>query len=67
MLPSTHPAPVLFPPVVQPLSAVGLVRCSQCYPVGYLGTIGGGGATFGGMSGAEVCSLFEFLYIRLQF
>ena len=43
MLPSTHPAPVLFPPVVQPLSAVGLVRCSQCYPVGYLGTIGGGG------------------------
>ena len=31
VLPSTHPAPVLFPPAGQPLSAAGLVRCSLCY------------------------------------
>ena len=37
---STHPAHVLFPPLGQPISAVGLVRCSPCYPVGPLGTIG---------------------------
>ena len=41
MVPSTHPAPVLFPTAGAPLSAVCLVRCTPCYEVGSLGTLGG--------------------------
>ena len=40
-MPSTHPAPVMFPKAGAPLSAVGLVRCTQCYEVGSPGTLGG--------------------------
>ena len=65
MLPSTHPAPVLFPSAGQPLSAVGIVRCSPCYPVVSLLPLGDNLWTEE-MRGAEVtyisCNLFEFLF-----